>query len=452
MNLKEYLTIKPASQLIGVSPDTLRRWDKTGKLKAERHPISGYRLYKQSKIIKHFRIAEPPVDYKTYKVTYPDKPFTDFKSITPSTPIESLNLNWREADLPERERTKHVHRLHPYLGKFVPQLVEIFLRKFAPKVVCDPFCGSGTTLVEANVLGIEAIGCDISEFNCLLSKVKTAKYNISALEKEIKDVVNKVNLTMSDGLFSSGEPFETNNEYLQQWYAPKARRQLLCFRSLIPNYRYQDLLKIILSRAARSARLTTHFDLDFPKAPQRGPYYCYKHDRTCKPTDDALQFLNRYAFDTLARIKEFSKLRMDSKVTIISGDARKVDFPHIDAVITSPPYVGLINYHEQHRYAYELLGLKESRNFEIGPAFKGNSQKAQDMYIKEIAHVFKNIYPKLPKDGVVVIVVNDKFRLYENLASQIGYHLETILTRHVNRRTGRRSTDFFEEVLIWKKR
>ena len=51
-------------------------------------------------------------------------------TVTHSTPLESLNLNWTEKDLPEKERTKHVHRLHPYLGKFIPQLVEIFLRKY----------------------------------------------------------------------------------------------------------------------------------------------------------------------------------------------------------------------------------------------------------------------------------------------------------------------------------
>ena len=51
-------------------------------------------------------------------------------SVNPDTPLSSLNLNWREKDLPERERTKHVHRLHPYLGKFIPLLVETFLRKY----------------------------------------------------------------------------------------------------------------------------------------------------------------------------------------------------------------------------------------------------------------------------------------------------------------------------------
>src|SRR5688572_29237894 len=66
-------------------------------------------------------------------------PLTDFAAVTPATPLEALNLNWRERDLPERQRTKHVHRLHPYLGKFVPQLAEVFLRKYRPRVVCDPF-------------------------------------------------------------------------------------------------------------------------------------------------------------------------------------------------------------------------------------------------------------------------------------------------------------------------
>ncbi len=52
------------------------------------------------------------------------------ESVTPETPLEALNLNWTERDLPERIRTKHVHRLHPYLGKYIPQLVEVFLRKY----------------------------------------------------------------------------------------------------------------------------------------------------------------------------------------------------------------------------------------------------------------------------------------------------------------------------------
>src|SRR4029079_6858090 len=85
-----------------------------------------------------------------------------------------LELSWTEAELPERERTKHVHRLHPYLGKFVPQLVEGFLRRyFAPgQRILDPFAGSGTTLVECSTYGTNSTGIDISAFNVLLARVK----------------------------------------------------------------------------------------------------------------------------------------------------------------------------------------------------------------------------------------------------------------------------------------
>jgi hypothetical protein len=56
---------------------------------------------------------------------------TDARAVTRRTPLARLNLNWREKELPEWQRTKHVHRLHPpYLGKYIPQLVEIFRRKF----------------------------------------------------------------------------------------------------------------------------------------------------------------------------------------------------------------------------------------------------------------------------------------------------------------------------------
>ena len=68
-----------------------------------------------------------------YSPQYPDIPLTDASAVSPDAPLEELNLNWREQDLPERVRTRHVRRLHPYLGKFIPQLVEIFLRKFQPK-------------------------------------------------------------------------------------------------------------------------------------------------------------------------------------------------------------------------------------------------------------------------------------------------------------------------------
>lgn len=382
------------------------------------------------------------------------KPLSDFASINPGTDLSSLNLDWTEQDLPERERTKHVHRLHPYLGKFIPQLAEVFLRKFSPRVVCDPFCGSGTTLVEANVLGIDAIGYDISPFNCLLSRVKTSRYDIDRAGTEIFDILQRVSLQARPSLFQEAPPafHATVSDYLRKWYAPESLRELLLYLSLIPDYEHRDLLSVILSRAARSARLAAHFDLDFPKKPVTEPYYCHKHKRTCLPTENALQFLERYSVDTLQRLREFAFIHTEARIEVFCADSRTASIPEIDACITSPPYVGLIDYHEQHRYAYELLGLEGREDLEIGAASKGRTLSAKRQYIEQIGEVFANVRRSLRPNGVVVIIVNDSMNLYQGIEKNLGYTLEERLERQVNRRTGRRPHEFSESILVWRKR
>jgi DNA modification methylase len=380
------------------------------------------------------------------------------ESVTPSTNPAKLNLNWRERDLPERERTKHVHRLHPYLGKFIPQLVEIFLRMyFKPgDTVFDPFCGSGTTLVEANGLSIHSVGCDISQFNCLLSSVKTQKYDTQLAEKEVLDILERTREASQPSLFQKrngrSRQLDTSSYYLRQWYAPAARRELLTYLSFIEDYKYPDLLRVILSRAARSARLTTHFDLDFPKKPQTQPYQCYKHSRICQPVQEAMGFLRRYSLDTIRRIKEFAHLRTEAEVHVLCGDAREIVLPRpINGIITSPPYVGLIDYHEQHRYAYELLGLPDNRGLEIGAAVRGSSRSAKQEYQHAITEVFRNAWTFLRPGDPAIVVVHDKHSLYPEISDNCGFSVEHVIERHVNRRTGRRAGEFFEQIYVWRR-
>lgn len=108
------------------------------------------------------------------------------------------DLNWALSfdQYKEFETTKHVHRLHPYKGKFIPQLVEYFLDEHTDDfkkevffrsgdIILDPFCGSGTTLVQANELGIHAIGIDVSAFNALISNVKIQKVDFGKLQDQI---------------------------------------------------------------------------------------------------------------------------------------------------------------------------------------------------------------------------------------------------------------------------
>ena len=107
--------------------------------------------------------------------------------------------------LAERERTKHVNRLHPYLGKFIPQLVEWFLQRYFKKGdwILDPFLGSGTTLVQANEMGMASIGVDVSEFNCHIAKVKLGRYDLALARKEVLEVESHI-IRMSQNLTNAG--------------------------------------------------------------------------------------------------------------------------------------------------------------------------------------------------------------------------------------------------------
>jgi len=357
-----------------------------------------------------------------------------------------LELSWSETALPERERTKHVHRLHPYHGKFIPQLVEVLLDRYVPAGghVLDPFGGSGTTLVQALESGYDATGVDIAAFNCLLMRVKTAPYDLDTIGEELRDACVRI-----AGL----EPRRARvprRRYLRDWYAPQAVAELFAFRDLIPEYRHADVLRVILSRAARSARRAAHFDLEAPREPQRGEYWCHKHRRTCRPVESAVGFLRRYTLDTLARIEEFAQVRhLEREATVLHGDSREAALGGpFDAVLTSPPYPGLIDYHEQHRYAYELLGLDDRREREIGAAESGTSLGSLEAYRAGIAAVLERCASELRPGAPILVVVNDRRDLYPDILARAGLRLEERRRRHVNRRTGRRAGEYYEDVLV----
>ena len=367
-------------------------------------------------------------------------------------------LSWTESELPEHERTKHVHRLHPYLGKFVPQLVETFLRRsFVPgQRILDPFAGSGTTLVECSIYGAHSVGIDISAFNVLLGRVKTSTYNPVVVEHDLRDALARL-----ERFVESGSPWKdaasasgsVASSYLRDWFDPRTLSELFFYRSLLPDYESAELMAIVLSRSARSARLTTHFGLDFPKRPQNEPYECAKHHRICRPAREASKFLRRYSLDTVTRVKEYAHLRSDADTTLVHADARSAELGlRCDGLITSPPYPGRIDYHEQHRYAYELLGLPDHSEAEIGDATNGTSARALAAYVEGMAAVFGKARAQLRRGALVVVVIDDARNLYDEILAAAGLEVEERLKRHVNRRTGRRSGEFFEEIILARAR
>jgi hypothetical protein len=219
---------------------------------------------------------------------------------------------------------------------------------------------------------------------------------------------------------------------------------------VLDDYEHADVLRVVLARAARSARLTTHYDLDFPVAPQTEPYWCHKHRRTCTPVQEAGKFISRYLLDTLARLKEFRQVRAHGfHAQVLHGDATEVALSGpFDGIVTSPPYPGLIDYHEQHRYAYEILGLDDRRERELGRAARGTSRAAIEEYVAGVSTVLRRSVDELEDGAPVIVVVNDRRDLYPEILERSGLALVDRVERHVNRRTGRRTGEYFESVLV----
>jgi len=453
------------------------------------------------------------------------------------------DLDWHLSfdNVKESERTKHVHRLHPYKGKFIPQLVEYFLDDHIDEfkrstyfhkgdIVLDPFCGSGTALVQANELGLHGIGIDISEFNSLISNTKVRKHNLFELHKEIRNITIALNNFVSDkpwgkfekellvelskfnnvyfpspdyvykvrkgeidyGKYSQEKENEflpifyglvekynikliqddPDSSFLNKWYFYPVRQEIECVKNQIDKVQDLDtkeVLYIILSRTIRSSRATTHADLATLIDPVTSTYYCHKHYKMCKPLFSMVYWWDFYSRDTIKRLSDFGKIKTNTYQICLTGDSRTLNIlkaleesepslasifkeKKIHGIFSSPPYVGMIDYHEQHAYAYELLSLQRRDDSEIGPLFKGKGSEARSSYVKGISDVLINCKKCFVIDYDVLLVANDSHNLYPGIADKAGMKIVTEFRRPVLNRTEKDKSAYSEKIFHLKEK
>ena len=452
------------------------------------------------------------------------------------------DLNWALSfdNLKEKDTTKHIHRLHPYKGKFIPQLVEYFLDKHTDKfkkeiyfnegdIILDPFSGSGTTMVQANELGMHAIGIDISAFNSLIANVKVANVDFQDLNSELnritealkdfisqnknaqfekelleelnvfnkkyfpspefkikvrnKEIIEKEYTPIKESEFLKifdklREKYDlklrqkTSNNFLEKWYLEPVKNEIdFTFEQLkkIKNLTTKKIITIILSRTIRSCRATTHADLATLKEPVTTTYYCGKHGKICKPLFSIFSWWVRYSKDTVKRLQEFERLRTDTYQICLQGDARNIDIfsalenknpefarlvkkQKIKGIFSSPPYVGLIDYHEQHAYAYDLFGFKRNDELEIGPLYKGQGREARNSYIDGIVKVLNNSKQYLQDDYDIFLVANDKYNMYPTIAEKAGMKIVNQYKRPVLNRTEKNKSAYAEIIFHLKEK
>ena len=112
----------------------------------------------------------------------------------------------------------------------------------------------------------------------------------------------------------------------------------------------------------------------------------------------------------MARIEAFAGVRSAAaRATVLHGDARTLSLRGPFAgVVTSPPYPGLIDYHEQHRYAYELLGLPRYGADELGRPANGLGRAAISAYVEGVATVLANARGSLARGATAAERVSSR--------------------------------------------
>ncbi|MCX6653490.1 MAG: site-specific DNA-methyltransferase, partial [Candidatus Bathyarchaeota archaeon] len=176
-----------------------------------------------------------------------------------------------------------------------------------------------------------------------------------------------------------------------------------------------------------------------------------------------------YTVDTLDRLREFDKLRTETFQVCLTGDSRTVDIleetrrrngklgeiltnQKIRGIFSSPPYVGLIDYHEQHAYAYEIFGFERKDKLEIGSLFNGQGREAKDSYIRAIAEVLRNCKRFLQHDYDIFLVANDKYDIYPRIAELAELKIVNTFKRPVLCRVEKDRSAYTETIFHLRER
>jgi len=299
----------------------------------------------------------------------------------------------------QKNRTRSVnqyltHWIYPYKGKFHPQMIRALMNIIGLKqgdTVLDPFIGSGTTAVEAQLLGINCVGVDVSPLCVLQSKVKTESIDVLPQILEWKEeIINRIKPSL----------FNLEGKTIDDVI------------NLIPNEKVKNFYRMAkLVAISDNARRGREFSNAFLKN---------------------LELMISSVSDYVEIVRKLN-LRL-GEINIKAGDSRALPLKNdsIDGIVTSPPYSIALDYVSNDAHALEELGYDISQIREEFVGVRGKGQKRIELYNEDMKKSINEMFRVLKSQKYAVIIIGNATYMGEEVktvefiidyAEKIGFRL-----------------------------
>lgn len=331
---------------------------------------------------------------------------------------EILNIVFNAHDT-----TYLTHNFHPFPGKFIPQIPNFFISHMSDvdNVIFDPFCGSGTTLVESKLLGRRSVGVDIHPLGVFMSNVKTTKIAYQELKK-IPTLLRRIEKRL-DSFWVKKRRYKNLLAFMERPHESEH------FSYMIPEFPNRDhwfqehilhelaIIKTSIIQDTLEGEFRNFILLAFSSilvsASNQESETRYAAIKKEIPPKHVFSLFKNKLLDMTKRMKEFNKRASDCQAKAYHADCRQLNFLEqnsADLIVTSPPYPNTYDYYLYHKLRMFWLELdwEQAKLNEIGSRLRHSSQKENiDTYMNDMVKCFENIGYVLKPNKPFVIVVGD---------------------------------------------